>query len=67
GKLTLHPQGIHHGPQPKAIDAAKNIERTEEVAIMIETEHSLQIAPEAEQVRDAEYETSWAKGMGLLD
>ena len=34
---------------------------------MIETERSLQIAPEAEQVRDAEYETSWAKGMGLLD
>jgi homogentisate 1,2-dioxygenase len=66
GKMTLHPQGIHHGPQPAAIEASKKIERTEEVAVMIESEDPLQITPEAEQVRDAEYETSWARGMGLL-
>jgi homogentisate 1,2-dioxygenase len=67
GKMTLHPQGIHHGPQPAAIEAAKKKERTEEVAIMIEAAKPLEVAPEAQQVRDPSYETSWARNMGLLD
>lgn len=67
GKLTLHPQGIHHGPQPGAIDASKTKERTEEVAIMVEAEEPLELSPEAMQVRDESYELSWARGMGLLD
>lgn len=67
GKLTLHPQGIHHGPQPGAFEASKKLERTEEVAIMVEAEKPLELSDEALSVRDASYETSWAKGMGLLD
>ena len=23
GMMTLHPQGIHHGPQPQAVDASQ--------------------------------------------
>lgn len=67
GYMTLHPQGVHHGPQPAAIEAAKTKERTDEIAVMVETEHPLQLSPEAEQVVVTEYETSWARGMGLLD
>ena len=67
GYITLHPQGIHHGPQPAAIEASKTKERTDEVAVMVETHHPLVLSPEAEAVVVTEYETSWARGMGLLD
>ena len=67
GYMTLHPQGIHHGPQPAAIEASKTKERTDEVAVMVETHHPLIVSPEAEGVVITEYETSWARGMGLLD
>lgn len=67
GKMTLHPQGIHHGPQPSAIDASKAKSRTDEIAVMVETEDPLVLSPEAEAVRDASYDTSWARGMGLID
>ncbi|MBW3595618.1 MAG: homogentisate 1,2-dioxygenase, partial [Actinobacteria bacterium] len=66
GYMTLHPQGIHHGPQPAAIEASKTKERTDEVAVMVETHHPLIVSPEAETVVITEYETSWARGMGLL-
>jgi homogentisate 1,2-dioxygenase len=66
GYMTLHPQGIHHGPQPAAIEASKSKERTNEVAIMVESEFPFEVSAEAEQVADPAYETSWAKGMGLI-
>jgi homogentisate 1,2-dioxygenase len=67
GYMTLHPQGVHHGPQPAAIEKSKSLTRTEEVAVMVETERSLELSPEAEAVVISEYTTSWAKGMGLID
>src|SRR5918997_1332144 len=67
GYLTLHPQGVHHGPQPAAIEASKSKERTDEVAVMVETENPLVLSSEAEAVVLTEYETSWARGMGLLE
>lgn len=67
GYMTLHPQGVHHGPQPAAIEASKTKERTDEIAVMVETERPLIPSPEAEGVVITEYETSWARGMGLLD
>lgn len=66
GYMTLHPQGIHHGPQPAAIESAKTKERTNEVAVMIESEVPFVVSSEAESVNDRAYETSWARGMGLL-
>ena len=67
GYMTLHPQGVHHGPQPAAIEASKTKERTDEIAVMVETEKPLKLSPEAEAVVVSVYETSWARGMGLLD
>ncbi len=40
GFMTLHPQGVHHGPQPAAIEASKTKTRTDEVAVMVETRES---------------------------
>lgn len=67
GYITIHPQGVHHGPQPAAIEKSKTIERTEEIAVMVETERPLDLSPEAEAVVVSEYTTSWARGMGLID
>jgi homogentisate 1,2-dioxygenase len=67
GFMTLHPQGVHHGPQPAAIEKSKTLTRTEEIAVMVETEKPLVPSPEADAVVITEYETSWARGMGLLD
>ena len=67
GYMTLHPQGVHHGPQPAAIEASKSKTRTDEVAVMVETHAPLEISDEAQAVVITEYETSWARGMGLLD
>jgi len=66
GMMTLHPQGLHHGPQAAAIEASKTKEFADEVAVMVECEHPLAIAPELDAVRIEGYEVSWAKGLGLI-
>jgi homogentisate 1,2-dioxygenase len=35
--LTLHPQGIHHGPQPRPSGAPRSVTHTDEVAVMLDT------------------------------
>lgn len=60
GMLTLHPQGIHHGPQPQAVEASKGKTRTDEVAIMIESRRPFTVLPELESVEVKEYADSWA-------
>lgn len=59
GMLTFHPQGIHHGPQPGAIERTANKERTNEVAVMLDTRRPLEVlsAPELEV---ADYWRSWS-------
>jgi homogentisate 1,2-dioxygenase len=59
GMLTLHPQGIHHGPQPQAIEASKTKTQTEEVAVMIESRRPFKVLPELEPVEIKDYAMSW--------
>ncbi|MBK8172652.1 MAG: homogentisate 1,2-dioxygenase [Sandaracinaceae bacterium] len=59
GMLTLHPQGIQHGPQPGAAERAKAATRTEEVAIMIDTRNPLRVCSEANGFEIADYWKSW--------
>lgn len=61
GMLTMHPQGIHHGPQSGAEARAKAASRTEEVAVMVDTKNPLRIADGAERYERADYWTSWRK------
>lgn len=61
GMLTLHPQGIHHGPQPQAIAASKGKAHTNEVAVMIESRHAFQVRPELEAVELKDYAMSWSR------
>ena len=59
GMMTLHPQGIHHGPQPQAVDASRAKTSTDEVAIMIESRSPFTVLPELEPVEVKDYADSW--------
>ncbi|MBP9682223.1 MAG: homogentisate 1,2-dioxygenase, partial [Bacteriovorax sp.] len=41
GALTFHPQGIHHGPHPKAFKNSNDKTYTDEYAVMIDTKNPL--------------------------
>ena len=59
GMVTFHPQGIHHGPHPKAIEAAEKIRRTEEKAVMVDTRNPLMMTEAALDIRWPDYWKSW--------
>ena len=59
GMLTFHPQGIHHGPQAKAAERARDATRTEEYAVMIDTRRPLRVMADAGPVELPTYWNSW--------
>lgn len=61
GMLTLHPQGIHHGPQPQAVQAGKTRTDTSEVAVMVESKAPFTVLPEAEAVELKDYALTWSR------
>ena len=66
GFITHHPQGIHHGPQPAALEAAKTKEFHDEYAVMVEAERPLTVADALLAAEVDGYATSWARGLGLV-
>ena len=59
GSYTLHRRGIHHGPQPGAIEASLGKDSTNEMAIMVETRRPLKVTDNAERLDDPNYPFSW--------
>jgi homogentisate 1,2-dioxygenase len=59
GMFTLHPQGIHHGPQPQAVAASRDKTQTDEIAVMIESRRPFRVLPEVESVELKDYAMSW--------
>ena len=59
GMVTWHPQGIHHGPHPKAIPLSRTKDRTDEVAVMVDTFRPLHATPAAGLVENLDYWASW--------
>ena len=60
--ITYHPGGIEHGPQPEAFNKVqfnKELKRTNEKAVMIDTRHPLHIADEAVSSETVDYWKSW--------
>ena len=47
GSISLHPAGFIHGPQPGSLEAARPKERTEEVAVMLDTFRPLLVSDDA--------------------
>jgi homogentisate 1,2-dioxygenase len=59
GMVTFHPQGIHHGPQREAAQAAKTKTRTDEQAVMIDTRRPLSLTAAARRAAIPDYFRSW--------
>lgn len=59
GNLTWHPQGIHHGPHPKAVANAGAKEWTDEIAVMVDARYPLELTAAGEAAEMQEYWTSW--------
>ena len=61
GMLTLHPQGIHHGPQPQAVKTSEQKTHTSEVAVMIESRKPFTVEPAMEAAELKDYALSWSR------
>ncbi|MCU0709025.1 MAG: homogentisate 1,2-dioxygenase [Pirellula sp.] len=59
GSITLHPHGIPHGPHPGTIKASMAMQRTDELAVMVDTFRPLQVAAAAVSLDDPAYPFSW--------
>nr|MBF6590720.1 homogentisate 1,2-dioxygenase [Ktedonobacterales bacterium] len=57
--FTLHPRGIPHGPHPGTVERSLGAERTEELAVMVDTFLPLKLSTEAERFDDPQYPLSW--------
>jgi len=57
--LTLHPDGLTHGPHPGTYEASIGKDATDELAVMIDTFRPLSVAKEALVVEDVDYARSW--------
>lgn len=57
--ISLHPRGIPHGPHPGAVEKSLGAERTEELAVMIDTFYPLKYTAAARGIDDESYPYSW--------
>ncbi|MGH8982465.1 MAG: homogentisate 1,2-dioxygenase [Acidimicrobiia bacterium] len=62
GMLTFHPAGIHHGPQPQAVERAAARppgSHADEVAVNIDARLPLTATPAADSIQVDGYDRSW--------
>jgi homogentisate 1,2-dioxygenase len=57
--FTLHPRGIPHGPHPGTILASRDMTRTDELAVMVDTFNPLRLTKAALELDDPKYPMSW--------
>lgn len=57
--ISLHPRGIAHGPHPGAVEKSLGVERTDELAVMIDTFYPLMYTNVAQSIDDESYPYSW--------
>ena len=57
--ITLHPRGIPHGPHPGTLVASREMTRTDELAVMVDTMRPLALTREALEMDDPSYPYSW--------
>lgn len=61
GMITLHPAGIPHGPHPGAVEKSIGKKDTQELAVMVDTFHPLQLTEAALALENDDYVMSWAE------
>jgi homogentisate 1,2-dioxygenase len=59
GSITLHPDGIPHGPHPGRAEASIGAQRTDELAVMMDSFRPLKVAAAATKIEDESYHRSW--------
>lgn len=64
GSITLHPDGIPHGPHPGRAEASIGAKSTNELAVMMDTFRPLHVAKEALPIEDPAYFRSWVEAAG---
>jgi len=57
--FTLHPSGLPHGPHPGTVEASIGAQKTNELAVMCDTFHSLNVSVQALEYEDEKYAYSW--------
>jgi homogentisate 1,2-dioxygenase len=62
GSITLHPDGLPHGPQPGKTEASIGAEGTRELAVMVDTFRPLLVSRDALPLEDEGYMLSWLGG-----
>lgn len=66
GSITLHPDGIPHGPHPGRMEASIGAKATNELAVMVDTFRPLKTARQALPIEDPRYFSSWIEaGQGF--
>jgi homogentisate 1,2-dioxygenase len=61
GSISYHPAGFVHGPQPGSFEASVERDRTEELAVMIDTFAPLGVTELGRRVSAPEYPWTWAR------
>ncbi|MCC7117304.1 MAG: homogentisate 1,2-dioxygenase [Anaerolineales bacterium] len=61
--ISLHPFGLPHGPQPGMTEASLGKTETQELAVMVDTFHPLQLTKQALEMEKPYMET-WLEGDG---
>lgn len=59
GHISLHPAGIPHGPHPGAVERSIGKEKTDELAVMVDTFKPLMVCEDAMEIADESYHKSW--------
>ena len=59
GSVTLHPDGVPHGPHPGRTEASIGAKGTDELAVMLDTFHPLHVSRPALMIEDPDYYRSW--------
>ena len=62
GSITLHPDGLPHGPQPGKTEESIGAKGTNELAVMVDTFRPLLVSREALFLEDEGYALSWLAG-----
>ena len=61
GSISLHPQGIPHGPHPGTIEKSLGAKWTDELAVMCDTFRPLNPTKAALGIDDDQYPASWSE------
>ncbi len=59
GSITLHPDGIPHGPHPGRAEASIGAQRTDELAVMMDSFRPMKVCAAATKIEDEAYHKSW--------